>query len=68
MLQGGQGGVLVEPGNIGELTQALRAQYHSKEKVNIKVEYSYKRFNEKYSSRTMCQVYADIYDKLLFAR
>lgn len=67
VLQDGQGGVLVEPGNTGELTQALQAQFHSKEKANIKVEYSFKRFNEKYSSRKMCQAYADIYGALLAA-
>jgi len=65
VLQDGQGGVLVSPGNCEELTQAIMQQCREPDKTAAKVEYSFARFNEKYSSKKMCEAYHNIYGTML---
>jgi len=65
VLRDGRGGVLVPPGKIKKLSQALIAQYRAPDKTTARTEYSFERFNANYSSRKMCEAYTDIYETML---
>lgn len=65
VLQGEQCGVLIEPGKGGELVRAIVDRCNDPAKTKEKIEYSYVRFKEKYTSEKMCKAYTTIYKGMI---
>ncbi len=65
VLKDGLGGVLIEPGNAEKIYNAVISQYFEPGIVKKNIEYSYERFLQKYSSKTMSKNYHQIYHHIL---
>lgn len=64
IIKDGYSGLLVEPGDVMHLSNAIKELFKNKEKAGFLSANAYETINEKYSAKKMGQKYVEIYESL----